>query len=121
LIYDSALLQKKKKKKKRGISHRNIRKLGKIYEDTYTRETYFEELPKDGKKNIGDVFEAFKNAEETLEMIEKRTEPLKLVKTAIKALKNIDKDSKHFLKHEVKQKLYELNNEVAELLRKFRD
>jgi len=78
-------------------------------------------LPAEKDKNVGGVFEAFKSADETLEMIEKRNEPLKLVTTAIKALKNIDTASKHFFKEEVKKKLYELNNEVAGLLRKFKN
>ena len=119
LIHDSALLQKDTKQKKRGITHRNIRKLGKIYRDAYTKETYFGELPT--KKKVGDAFEAFKSAEETMEMIEKRNEPLKLVTTAIKALQNIDTKSKHFIKEEVKKRLYDLNNEVAKLLRKFKN
>lgn len=121
MIFDSALMQKDTKKKKRGITHQNIRKLGKIYSDTYTKETYFGELPTKKKKKVGDVFEAFKSAEETMEMIEKRNEPLKLVTTAIKALQNIDTKSKHFIKEEVKKKLYDLNNEVAKLLRKFKN
>lgn len=121
MIFDSALMQKDTKKKKRGITHQNIRKLGKIYSDTYTKETYFVELPTKKKKKVGDVFEAFKSAEETMEMIEKRNEPLKLVTTAIKALQNIDTKSKHFIKEEVKKKLYDLNNEVAKLLRKFKN
>jgi len=57
----------------------------------------------------------------TMEMIEKRNEPLKLVTTAIKALQNIDTKSKHFIKEEVKKRLYDLNNEVAKLLRKFKN
>lgn len=121
LIFDSALVQKESKKKKKGITHQNIRKLGRIYGDAYTKETYFGELPTEKKKKVGDVFEAFKSAEETMEMIEKRNEPLKLVTTAIKALQNIDTKSKHFIKEEVKKKLYDLNNEVAKLLRKFKN
>jgi len=121
MIFDSALMQKDTNKKKRGITHQNIRKLGKIYSDTYTKEAYFGELPTKKKKKVGDVFEAFKSAEETMEMIEKRNEPLKLVTTAIKALQNIDTKSKHFIKEEVKKKLYDLNNEVAKLLRKFKN
>ncbi len=121
LIFDSALAQKESKKKKRGITHQNIRRLGKIYGDAYTKETYFSELPTKKKKKVGEVFEAFKSAEETMEMIEKRNEPLKLVTTAIKALQNIDTKSKHFLKEEVKKMLYDLNNEIAKLLRKFKN
>lgn len=120
LIFDSALVQKESKKKQ-GITHQNIRKLGKIYGEAYTKETYFGELPTEKKKKVGDVFEAFKSAEETMEMIEKRNEPLKLVTTAIKALQNIDTESKHFFKEEVKKKLYDLNNEIAKLLRKFKN
>jgi hypothetical protein len=109
---------KKDGAKKTQVTHWDMRKLGKIYAAYSPKETYFEELAKKKKPSAEDIVEAYKTAEETYEMIEKKNEPMKLLSTAINALKNIDTKSEHFHKEEVREKLSELSDEVTKLLNK---
>lgn len=111
----------------KGITHWDIRKFGKIFEDAQAESAYLEHLGK--VKRMHDiqpkiVIEDFENAVEEIRFKEQRDEPLKLVEKAIKSLERIDKKSKHFKERSVLEAITKLFNLIhgirEELLRYFR-
>lgn len=90
------------KKKKRGVTHWDIRDLGKVFGDGDAEAEFnknIEEVVKDQKKitvvKPELILEGFKSAKEVLANKEDRDRPVVLIERAIKALESIDLSSKH--------------------------
>lgn len=127
LLYSFALIRagiliqapKKGKREDRGITHWDIRKLGKIFGDLDAKEAYAKTLKKSGKKpltfNAGNLIEDFRTAEDILSMKEQRDQPVRLIDKAIKALQSIDRTNKHFHETRVKGAMDRLNGIVQEI------
>lgn len=127
LIRAGVLIQapKKGKKEDRGITHWDIRKLGKIFGDLDAKEAFAKNLKKSGKTpltfNAGNLIEDFRIAEDILSMKEQRDQPVRLIEKAIKALQSIDRTNRHFHEARVKtsmDRLYVVAQEIKKDLEK---
>lgn len=102
----------------KGITHWDIRKLGKIFADLDANEVYTQNL-KSSKKLLSvdpsTLIDDFKTAEEILNMKGQRDQPVRLVGKAIKALESIDRTSKHFRETRVRQAVERLFSIVQEI------
>ena len=122
LIHAGVLIQKEAKKKREGITHWDIRKLGKIFSNAHAKDAFLENIRKE--KRILDVnsktlVEDFKAATEILDMQEQSDQPIKLVEKATKALESIDRTNRHFREERVikaMNKLALLVNEIKKEL-----
>jgi hypothetical protein len=107
------------KRKDKGITHWDIRKLGKIFADPAAKEAYTQSLKKSNKKPLsvdaGNLIEDFKVAEDILLMKEQRDQPVRLIDKAIKALQSIDRTNKHFHETRVKSAMDRLYGIVQEI------
>lgn len=93
------------KGKDRGITHWDVRRLGKIFADLDANETFTQNLK--STKNILSVdprtlIDDFKTASETLDLKDQRDQPVRLIGRAVKALESIDRTNKHFREEKVK-------------------
>jgi hypothetical protein len=88
---------KQSTKKKEGITHWDIRKLGKIFSDVDAVDVFTKNI-RDSKQKTDPkiVIEDFRSALDVLDYKEKKDQPVKLIEKAISALNSIDKNSKHF-------------------------
>lgn len=106
-------------KRDKGITHWDIRKLGKIFADLDASEAYTQNLVKWDKNPLSidanTLIEDFRTAEDILGMKEQRDQPVRLIEKAIKALESIDKSSKHFSEPRVKQAMGKLLTKVQEI------
>lgn len=107
------------KRKDKGITHWDIRKLGKIFADLDAKEAYTQSLKKSPKKPLsvdaGNLIDDFKVAEDILLMKEQRDQPVRLIDKAIKALQSIDRTNKHFRETRVKSAMNRLYGVVQEI------
>lgn len=107
------------KRKGKGITHWDIRKLGKIFADLDAKEAFTESLKKSNKKPLsvdaGNLIDSFKVAEDILLMKEQRDQPVRLIDKAIKALESIDRTNKHFHEPHVKSAMDKLCGVVEEI------
>lgn len=114
------------KKKKSGITHWDIRKLGKIFADYEARSAYLEHLEKakgsskeKSKKLLTVpaevVIDDFRAAVDVLDMKEQRDQPVRLIEKAFNALDSIDRTNKHFREEPVRQSMARLSAKVKEL------
>jgi hypothetical protein len=127
LIYAFALLGagiriqslKTGKGKDKGITHWDIRKLGKIFADMDAKEAYTQNLKKSSKKPLEvkatTLIEDFRTAEDILGMKEQRDQPVRLIEKAIKALESVDRTNKHFREIRVKNAIDRLSSIVQEI------
>lgn len=111
---------KKGTRKQKGITHWDIRKLGKIFSDAHAKDTYLEHLGK--AKKLQDVapetvIEDFRTADEVINMREQRDQPVRLIERAIKALESIDRKSKHFREQRVKEAIARLSNLIQDMVK----
>ena len=118
LIRASVLQSNKRDKKQRGITHWDIRKLGKIFSDYHANAAYLEHLGK--AKKLLDVppevvIEDFQNAVEEINMKDQRDQPVRLIEKSIKALERIDRESEHFHEEHVKEAMAKLSKLVQEI------
>lgn len=116
LIRASVLQNKKGDRKQRGITHWDVRKLGRIFPDAHTEGAYLEHLGK--AKNLLDVppdtvIEDFHDAVEVFDM--KRYQPVRLIEKAIKALESIDRESEYFREEPVKEGMARLSKLVEDI------
>jgi hypothetical protein len=123
LIRAHVLIQSRGKTNVKGITHWDVRKLGKIFPNAHASAAYLEHL-KCSKKVTSvpeeTVIEDFRNGVEVLDMQEQRGKPARLIERAIKALESIDRDSDHFRKEPVRkgmERLSRLVREIEEVLR----
>lgn len=112
------LQSKKVDKKQRGITHWDVRKLGKIFSDARAEAALLEHLGK--AKKIHDVpedivIEDFHDADEVIDM--KRYQPVRLIEKAIKALESIDRQNEQFRKESVKEAIAKLSKLVEDIER----
>ncbi len=118
------------KKKKSGITHWDIRKLGKVFENPDARLMFlqhFEQVKltprdKNADKKILSIpaettIEDFRGAEDVLRMKEQRDQPVRLIEKAISALQSIDRNDKHFREETVKEAMARLSEVVREFER----
>jgi hypothetical protein len=107
------------KRKDKGITHWDIRKLGKVFADLDAKEAYTQSLKKSNKKPLsvdaGNLIDDFKVAEDILLMKEQRDQPVRLIDKAIKALQSIDRTNKHFHEPRVKSAMDKLCGIVQEI------
>jgi hypothetical protein len=107
------------KKKEKGITHWDIRKLGKILADVNARDAYMRNLKDHGKKPLSvkpsTLIEDFRSAEEVLAMKEQKDQPVRLIERAIKALESIDRSNKHFQTTEVRDAIDKLASVVESM------
>jgi len=107
------------RKRDKGITHWDMRKLGKIFADLDASEAYTQNLVKCDKNPLSidanTLIEDFRTAEDILGMKEQRDQPVRLIEKAIKALESIDKSSKHFSEPRVKQAMGKLLTKVQEI------
>lgn len=114
-----------KKGKKRGITHWDIRDLGKVFVDVDAQAEFaknFEAPRKDQKKGITAkpeiILEGFKSAKEIIANKEDRDRPGVLIDRAIKALESIDQSSKHLLEDRAVSSFNKLKNIIDDLAKK---
>lgn len=129
LLRDGILVQDRPdKKKKSGITHWDIRKLGKVFADFEAKSAFLEHMgePKsnarDREKKLrsvqpGTAIEGFRAAEDVLGMKEQRDQPVRLIEKAISALQSIDRKDKHFREEPVKEAIAKLSEVVKEFER----
>jgi hypothetical protein len=121
LVRAGVLVQSGKDKTKvKGITHWDVRKLGKVFSDTYATDAYLEHLGKAQKLASvpsETVIEDFNNALEILDIHAQRDRPLRLIERAIKALESIDRESDHFHDKRVKQAVDQLIELVLDIQR----
>lgn len=107
------------KGKDKGITHWDIRKLGKVFADLDAKEAYTQGLKRSNKKPLsvdaGNLIDDFKVAEDILLMKEQRDQPVRLIDKAIQALQSIDRTSKHFHEPRVKSAMDKLCGMVQEI------
>lgn len=107
------------KKKDKGITHWDIRKLGKIYADLDAKDVYTKDLKAVGKKllsiDASTLIEDYRSAEDILSMKEQRGQPVRLIEKAIKALESIDRKNKHFYDVHVKEAMERLCNIIEQI------
>jgi len=107
------------KRKDKGITHWDIRKLGKIFADPDAKEACTQSLKKSSKKplslNAATLIEDFRTAEDILNMKDQHDQPVRLIEKAIKALQNIDRANKHFREMRVKNAMDRLYGIVQEI------
>ena len=124
LHYTFALLRahilesKRADKKKGGITHWDVRKLGKIFPDPFASDAYLEHLKE--AKSLSDVptdtvIEDFQNAVEVVAMQEQRDQPVRLIEKAIRSLESIDRRSEHFHEGRVTEAIEKLLKLVHEI------
>lgn len=112
--------ERTEKKRKSGITHWDVRKLGKIFADYEAKSTFLEHLEKakgsyrdKGKKLLTVppeiVIEDFRAAEDVLAMKEQRDQPVRLIEKATKALESIDRKDMHFREEPVKDAMKRLS------------
>ncbi len=111
-----------KKKRKKGVTHWDIRALGKIYGDTDAQLEYMNHLvtPNKEKGNLSSIdpeiiIEGFDFAQEVLSNKENRDRPLKLIEKAIKAIESIDRNNKHLKEDRVASAIARLQKLVTNL------
>lgn len=113
------------KRRKTGITHMDIRKLGKIFSDPDAKLIFVEHLEKatgrakDKTKALlsvpeETVIEDFREAEDKLRMKEQRDQPVRLIEKAISALQSINRKDEHFREESVKEALSRLSLLVRE-------
>jgi len=107
------------KRKDKGLTHWDIRKLGKIFADLDAKEACMQSLRKSSKKplstNAATMIEDFRSAEDILSMKDQRDQPVRLIEKAIKALQSIDKTDKHFRETRVKNAVDRLYGIIQEI------
>ena len=91
-------------KEVKGISHFDIRQLGKIYDSPKAYIAYSQTFPKKG--NIKDIspesiLEGYRSGREVLDFEAEKNKPKKLIERAINALESIDKNSEFFNKKDL--------------------
>ena len=108
-------------KKKKGITHFDIRRMGKILTNAHAKGEYISYLgnAKSSKKiaSIDEetVIEGYLSAKEVLENQEEKGKPVKLIQRAVKALESIDTESNHFDSTQVKDAMAELSKLVRNI------
>jgi hypothetical protein len=118
LIRASVLQDKKGDRKQKGITHWDVRKLGKIYEDTHAKDAFLEHIGKANKLTDvvpSTVIEDFNNAADVLGLKEQRDQPVKLIERAISALESIDRQGAHFKGDRVKAAIAKLSKLVHDI------
>lgn len=120
LIRASVLQNKKGDKKQKGITHWDVRKLGKIFSDARAEAALLEHLGK--AKNLLDVspdtvIEDYHDGVEVISMKEQRYQPVRLIERAINALESIDRESGHFREERVKEAIVKLSKLVEDIER----
>ena len=120
LIRASVLQNKKGDKKQKGITHWDVRKLGKIFSDVRAEAALLEHLGK--AKNLldvspGTVIEEYHDGVELISMKEQRYQPVRLIERAIKALESIDRESEHFREERVREEIAKLSKLVEDIER----
>ena len=107
------------KKKEKGITHWDIRKLGKIYADVDAKDACTQSVMQQIKKPLtvdpATLIDDFKSAEELINMKDQRDQPVRLIEKATKALQNIDRTNKHFRETKVKEMMDKLAAVVADI------
>lgn len=125
LIRSSVLIQSDpgESKKQKGVTHWDIRKLDKVFNDAHASAA-FEEPLKNGKKIKGasnsDVIEGFRDALDILAMREERNKPARLINKALKALNSIDlstfnQQSSKFTNDPILDTLSKISSKVYEI------
>jgi len=111
-------------KKKRGVTHWDVRDLGKIYSDGDAQDEYIKNLENSIKdpKQIASIkpeviLEGFKSAKEVLTNKEDRDKPVTLIERAVKALKSIDQSNPHIKDSHAVETFEKLKKVVNELER----
>lgn len=107
-----------KKKKGKGITHWDVRKLGKIFADLAATETFTQNIKTSKKPWTLDpytVIEDFHSAWEIVDMKDKRDQPVRLIERAIRALESIDRNSEHYREQRVIQAVQTLIYMVREI------
>ena len=114
------------KKKKRGVTHWDVRELGKVFADNDADAEFtkcFDGAIRDPKKVLAIqpeiILESFQSSKEILANKEDRDRPVILMERAIKALQSIDTNSKHLKDERTKpvfEKLQKLVNEIQKIL-----
>jgi hypothetical protein len=110
------------KKKKKGITHWDIRELGKVYADSHAEYEFskpFAPFLKDLKKlSTMDpelILESFQSARDVLTNQGDRDKPIVLIERATKALKSIDRTNKHLGDERVRSAFKTLNEVINDL------
>jgi hypothetical protein len=116
------LLGNDSRKKKKGLTHWDIRELGKIFDDPSAEATFEEHLKKSTTKQSDllsvdpeIIFEDFRGAKEVIENREDRDKPIILIDKAIKALQSIDTKSIHNRGDSIKAKLNQLREIINQM------
>lgn len=112
-----------RKGRDKGITHWDIRKLGKVFVDVDAKEVFMQSLEESSKKPVSTdpatLIENFRTAEDLLNMKDQRDQPVRLIERAIKALQSIDRSDEHFRETRVKDAvdtLYSIIQEIREEL-----
>lgn len=124
LIWAAAMLMKSPGAKKGDrITHWHVRDLRKIYEDLDATELLERNLSQvDNPKKLKPeaVRDDLKDAQALLELKKDSQQPLRLIETATRALKNIDHKSPHFRDEDVRRAFKELSHVVKGLAKDLR-
>jgi hypothetical protein len=118
LVRAGILIQSRGKTDIKGITHWDVRKLGKIFPNVHASSAYLEHLKPSRKiTSVPEetVIEDFRNAVEVLDMQEQRGKPVRLIERAIKALESIDRESDHFREEPVREAIERLSKLVLEI------
>lgn len=106
------------KGKDKGITHWDIRRLGKIFADVDAKTAYTQNL-KECRNPLSvkpaTVMEDFQTAKEILDSKEASDQPVRLIDKAIQALQSIDRTNKHFRESRVKSAMDRLYGIVQEI------
>ncbi len=108
----------------KGISHFDIRQLGKIYDLPRAYVAYVNNFPQNKDiRNVAPevVLDSYRSGKEVLDLEAEKNKPKKLIERAIKALQSIDRDSSYFKKKELQPdiiKLLDLTTEIKRALEK---
>lgn len=107
------------KKKEKGITHWDVRKLGKIFADVDAKDACTQSVNEQIKKPLtvdpATLIDDFKSAEELINMKDQRDQPVRLIEKATKALQSIDRTNKHFRETKVKEMMGKLAAVVDEI------
>ena len=112
------LRSKKAGRKRKGITHWDVRKLGRIFSDAYAEGEFLKHFEK--AKRVHDVpedtvIDDFNDAAEVIGMKDQRYQPVRLIDKAIKALESIERGSEHFRRRPVKEAMAKLSKLVRDI------
>ena len=109
----------KTKEKGKGITHWDVRKLGKIFADLDAKDACIQSIKEQIRKPLAvdpaTLIDDFRSAEELINMKDQRYQPVRLIEKATKALQSIDRSNKHFREAKVKEMMGKLATVVEEI------